>query len=109
MKRNRQILVGRGKGSLTGQQTKGTATTTNTEKGNTQNKPAEQSPQNTAALSPGPNRRCALPSRSEFLPPSRPPPEPSMKAHGMEYPALFGQVGVSPPPRPPAVPLPGFW
>jgi len=35
------------------------------------------------------------------------PPEPSMMAHGMEYPALFGQVGVGS--AHPAVSLPGFW
>jgi len=37
---------------------------------------------------------AAEPSRaaSEFPPPSSPPPEPSMTAHGMEYPALFGQA-----------------
>jgi len=46
-----------------------------TEKGNTQNKPAEQSPQNTAPLSPEPKRRCALLSRESVsaapLPPTR--------------------------------------
>ena len=42
---------------------------------------------------------------SEFSPPRSPPPEPSMTSHGMEYPALFGQV-VS---AHPGVPLPGFW
>jgi len=35
-------LVGRDKGSLTEQQTKGNSNNNNTEKGNTQNKPAEQ-------------------------------------------------------------------
>jgi len=40
---------------------------------------------------------------SEFPPPRSPPLEPSMRAHGMEYPALFGQVGSA---RLPAVPLP---
>jgi len=50
-------LVGRNKGSLTEQQTKGTGTTTIQKKGNTQNKPAEQN------CSLGPNRRCALPRR----------------------------------------------
>jgi len=28
-----------------------------------------------------------------------PPPEPSVTSHGMEYPALFGQVGSAPTPR----------
>jgi len=35
------------------------------------------------------SRRAALP----------PPPEPRVMAHGMEYPALFGQVGSAPTPR----------
>jgi len=43
--------------------------------------------------------------RASSRPPAPPPPEPSMMAHGMEYPALFGQVGSARP----AVPLPGFW
>jgi len=104
MERNRQKPVGRDKGSLTEQQTKGTAATTIQKKGNTQNKPAEQSPQSTAALSPGPNCRCALLSHGS-VPAAPPPPlEPSMMAHGMEYPALFCQVGSAHP----AVPLPGF-
>jgi len=39
------------------------------------------------------------------LPPYQLPPlEPSMMAHGIEYPVLFGQVGSVNP----AVPLPGF-
>jgi len=63
--------VGRDKGSLTEQQTKGTVTTTIQKKGNIQNKPAEQSPQNRTALS---DCTTAEPSRaaSEF-PPRRPP------------------------------------
>ena len=74
-----------------------------TEKGKTQNKPAEQSLQNRTALS---DRTAAEPFRaaSEFPPPSSPPLELSMMAHGMEYPALFGQVRSACP----AVPLPGF-
>jgi len=49
-------VVGRDKGSLTEQQTKGTVTTKIQKKGNTQNKPAEQN------RSLGPNHRCALPN-----------------------------------------------
>jgi len=60
-KRNRQKLVGRDKGSLTEQQTKGTGTTTIQKKGVTQNKPAEQSPQSRTALS---DRTAAEPSRA---------------------------------------------
>jgi len=32
-------------------------------------------------------------STTDFLPPISPQPESSMMAHGMKYPALFGQVG----------------
>jgi len=97
MERNRQKLVCRDKGSLTEQQTKGTATTMIQKRGmhktNQQNR--------TAVL----DRTAAVLSRaaSEFPPPSSHPLEPSMTAHGMEYPALFGQVGSAPP----AMPLPG--
>jgi len=91
MEINRQKLVGRDKGSLTEQQTKGTGTTTIQKKGNIQNKPAEQN------RSLGLNHCCAFPSRERVPAVPPPPPEPSMTAHGMEYPALFGQVGVSPP------------
>jgi len=95
MERKRQKLVGRDKGSLTEQQTKGTGTTTIQirRKHNT-----NCTTQRAILL----HRHHALPSR-EFLPPSSPPPEPGMTAHGMEYPALFGQVGSACP----AVPLPG--
>jgi len=41
----------------------------------------------------GPNCCCALPSRESVPTPQLPPSEPSMTAHGMEYPALFGQEG----------------
>jgi len=101
MERNRQKLVGRDKGSLTERQTKGTGTTT------IQKRALHRTnPQNRAALS---DRTAAVPFRaaSEFPPPNSPPPEPSMTAHGMEYPALFGQVGVGS--AHPAVPLPGCW
>jgi len=81
-KRNRQKLVGHDKGSLTEQQTEGTGTTTIQKKRVTQNKPAEQSPQNRTALS---DCNAVVPFRAtrEFPPPSSPPPEPSMTAHGM--------------------------
>jgi len=100
MEINRQKLVDRDKGSLTEQQTKGTGTTMIQKRGiyktNQQNRPA---------LS---DQTTAVPSRatSEFPPQSSPPPEPSMTAHGMEYPALFCQVRVGSAHS--AVPLPGF-
>ena len=80
---------------------KGKRNNNDTEKEKTQ----QNRPHNRAAL---PNRcRCTLPSR-EWVPAApSPPPEPSMMAHGVEYPALFGQVGVGS--AHPAVPLPGFW
>jgi len=62
MERNREKLVGRDKGSLTEQQTKGTATTKIQKRGihktNQQKRACRTQP-----LCPGPNRRCALPSR----------------------------------------------
>jgi len=92
MKRKRQKLVGRDKGSLTEQQTEGTATTTiqirekyNT---NSHNRPALLD-KTGAARSPAVRVPAALPP---------PPPEPSVMSHGMEYPALFGQVGSAPSP-----------
>jgi len=88
MERNRQKPEGRDKGSLTEQQTKATATTTVQIRGkHNTNRTAQR-----AAL---PNRlRLRSRAASEFSPPRFPPPEPSMTAHGMEYPAPFGQVGV---------------
>jgi len=53
----------------------------------------------TAAL---PNRTgAAHPQAAREFPPRRtpPPPEPSVTSHGMEYRALFGQVGSTPTPR----------
>jgi len=96
MERSRQKLVGRDKGSLTGQQTKGTGTTTIQIRGKHNTNRTTQR----AAL---PDRTASASSQaaSEFLQPSSPPPELSMAAHGMEYPALFGQVGSARP----AVPL----
>jgi len=98
MERNRQKPVRRDKGSLTEQQTKGTATTTIQKRGI-----LKTNPQNRTALS---DRTAAEPSGAHRTAPP-PTPEPSMTAHGMEYPALFGQVGVGS--AHPAVPLPGFW
>jgi len=88
MERNRQKLVGRDKGSLTEQQRKGTGTTTIQIRG----KHNTNRTTHRAAL---PDWTGAASSRatSEFPPPSFPPPEPSMTAHGMEYWALFGQLG----------------
>jgi len=99
MGRNRQKLVGRDKGSLTEQQTKGTGTTMIQIKRMHYTNRTTQ----TATL---PDRTAAASSRatSEFPPPRSPPPESSMIAHGMEYPALFGQVGSACL----AVSLPGF-
>jgi len=39
------------------------------------------------------HRRHALPSRNCLPADQFPQPEPSMLSHGIEYPALFGQVG----------------
>jgi len=94
--------VGRDKGSLTEQQTKGTVTTTiqirGIHKTNQQNRARRTDP-----LSQTAPPLCPPEPRERSCPLSCPPPEPSMRAHGMEYPALFGQVGSAPP----AVPLPG--
>jgi len=85
MERNRQKLVARDKGSLTEQQTKGTVTTTIQMRKHSTNCTTQ---------------RATLSQATAHLP----PPEPSMMTHGMEYPALFGQVGSARP----AVLLPGF-
>jgi len=99
MERNRQKLVGRDKGSLTEQQTKGTVTTKIQKRGTHKTKQIAQ--QSRSLLDQTSTTRSQ--ATSEFPLPSSPPPEPSMTAHGMEYPALFGQVGSAPP----AVHLPG--
>ena len=96
MGRNRQKLVGRDKGSLTEQQTEGTGTTMIQKRGIHKTKQNAQQSCSPRPLPP------ALPSR-EWVPPAPPPSEPSMMAHGLEYPDLFGQVGSAHP----AVPLPG--
>jgi len=48
--------------------------------------------------SPEQDRCHAPPSRKSVPTAPRPPPEPSVTSHGMEYRALFGQVGSAPPP-----------
>jgi len=99
IEKSRQKLVVQDKGSLTEQQTKATVTTMiQIRRVHNINRTTHR-----AALL---DRTSAARSRaaSEFPPPSSPPPEPRMMAHGMEYPALFGQVGSARP----AVPLPGF-
>jgi len=93
-------LVGRDKGSLTEQQTKGTVTATiQIRRKHNTNRTAQ------SAILPDQTGAACSQAASEFPPPSSPPPEPSITAHGMEYPALFGQVGSAHL----AVPLPGFW
>ena len=83
--------MGRDKGSLTEQQTEGNRNNNDTDKEKTQQK-------QTRSL--GPHRRRTLPSRESEFPPRCPlPPEPSVTSHGMEYRALFGQVGSAPTPR----------
>jgi len=94
MKRNRQKLVGRDTAN------KGNSNNNDTDKGNTQNK-TDRTTEPLSRTTVAAHSRAA----SEFPPPRSPLPEPSMTAHGMEYPALFGQVGSACP----AVPLPGFW
>jgi len=87
MERKRQKPVGRDKGSLTEQQTEGTVTTTiQIRRKHDKNRPA---------LS---DRTSAARSRAASDSPPRcpPPPEPSVTGHGMEYPALFHQLGSAP-------------
>jgi len=96
MERNRQKPVGRDKGSLTEQPTKGTGTTT------IQIRRKHNTNHTTHRAAPKP---LSSQDTREFPPPRSPPPEPSMTAHGVEYPALFGQVRSALP----ALPLPGFW
>jgi len=91
--RNGQKPVGRDKGSLTEQQTKGTGTTMiQIRRKHNTNRTTHRAalPNRTAAAA-----RCR--AESEFPPPRSPPPEPSLTAHGMEHPALLGQVGSAPP------------
>jgi len=100
VERKRQKLVGRDKGSLTEEQTKGTVTTTVQIR-----RKHNKTDRKTDPLSrTGPAPRAPEPRVSSHRA-APPPPEPSMTAHGMEYPALFGQVGVGS--AHPAVPLPG--
>jgi len=82
--------MGRDKGSLTEQQTEGNRNNNDTDKEKTRQK-------QTRSL--GPHRRRTLLSR-ERVPAEPPPPlEPSVTSHGMEYRALFGQVGSAPTPH----------
>jgi len=99
MERNRQKLVGHDKGSLAEQQAKGTVITTIQIR-------RKQNTNRTTQRPALPDQTATARSRaaSEFPSPLFPPLEPSVMAHGMEYPALFGQVGSAHL----AVPLPGF-
>jgi len=89
-------LVGRDKGSLTEQQTEGTATTTIQIRGT--HRTDCTTPQ---TCSPGQDQRRMLPSRKSVPAVQRrpSPPEPSVTSHGMEYRALFSQVGSASTPR----------
>jgi len=92
-KENRQKPVGRDKGSLTEQQTKGTTTTTIQIRGihrtdrTTKTDPLFRTGPVPHAAEPRVSPRRAAP----------PPPEPSVTARGMEYPAL-ARWGQPPPP-----------
>jgi len=97
--RNRQKLVGRDKGSLTEQQTKGTVKTTIQIRGIHKTKR-----RNAESNSHCPMMSCVLNFCDQLPPRPAPQLEPSMAAHGMEYPVLFGQIGSDCP----AVSLPGF-
>ena len=100
MERERQKLVGRDKGSLTELQTEGNRNNNGTDKEKTQ--------QRTAQATDPLSRTGPAPCTPELRVSSRRHPhplEPSVTAHGMEYRALFGQVGSARP----AVPLPGVW
>jgi len=101
MERNRQKPVGQYKGSLTEQQTQGTGTTTIQIRRKHDKTDCRTDP--LSRTGPAPRAPDPRVSSRRATPPS---PEPSMTAHGMEYPALFGQVGVGS--ADPAVPLPGF-
>ena len=105
MERTRQKPVGQDKGSLTEQQTKGTGTTTIQKRGihktNQQNRARRTEPLSRTEPPLCPPELRVSSTRTA------PPLEPSMTAHGVEYPALFGLVGVGS--AHPAVPLPGFW
>jgi len=106
MERNRQKLVGWDKGSLTEQQTKGTGTTTIQIRGLHRTNPQNRA-RRTEPLSRTAPPLCPPEPRETSRHAAPPPLEPGMMAHGMEYPAQFGQVGVGS--AHPAVPLPGFW
>jgi len=86
--------VGRDKGSLTEQQTEGTATTTVQLRRKHNNEPHDPD-----SCSPKQYRRRVPPKPRVRFRRAAPPLEPSMMSHGMEYRALFGQVGSAPTPR----------
>jgi len=90
-KKTGRKLVGQDKGSLTEQQTEGTVTTMiQIRRKHDKNRPA-------LSDCTGAARSRAAREFPTRRPP--PPPEPSMTSHGMEYRALFGQVGSVPTPR----------
>jgi len=93
METNRQKPVGWDKGSLTEQQTKGTGTTMIQIRGI-----HKMNQQNRAALSPGLNRCCALPSH-ETVPAAQLPPSIGTQHDGTWYgtPCSVWPGGVSPP------------
>jgi len=98
MEKKRQKLMGWDKGILTEQQTKGTVTTT------ILIRRIYKTAKSTEQLSP-PSAPHA-PKLPLTSPPGQlPQPEPSMAAHGMEYPVLFSQFGSARP----ALSPPGFW
>jgi len=94
MERKRQKLVGRDKGSLTEQQTEGNKNSNDTNKEKTQQRTARPRQQlSRTGPAPRPPKPRVSPRRA-----ASPPPEPSVTSHGMEYQALFGQVGSAPTP-----------
>jgi len=87
--------VGRDKGSLTKQQTEGNRNHNDTNKEKTQQRTAQpRQPLSRTGPVLRPPKPRERPRRA-----APPPPEPSVKSHGMEYQALFGQVGSAPTPR----------
>jgi len=91
MERNRQKLVGRDKGSLTEQQTKGTViTTVQIRRKHNTNRTTQR-----AAL-----HRCAVPIHErvpEFLPPSSPPTRTQHDGTWYRIPCSVWPGGISPP------------
>jgi len=91
---------GLGQGQCNRTASNGNRNSNDTDKENTQHKQQEWR----EPLSPPAAARAPEPQESSRRP-AHPQPETSVRAHGMEYPAPFGQVGSSRP----AVSLPGFW